>query len=56
MRWSTEVACWPNGLRERVMVRVRVRAGARECTTFFFFLQNVVNIFVFVGLVASGCI
>ena len=35
-------------------VRVRVRAGARECTTFVFLvLQNAVNIFVFVGSVAS---
>ena len=36
-------------------VRVRARAGVRECTTFFLFLQHVVNILVFVGLVASGC-
>ena len=36
--------------------RDRVRAGARECNTSFFFLScltNVVNIFVFVGSVAS---
>ena len=36
--------------------RVRVRAGARECNTSFFFLsclKSVVNIFVFVGSVAS---
>ena len=40
----------------REWVRVRVRAGARECNTPFLFslvLQNVVNIFVFVGSVAS---
>ena len=39
------------GYRDRVMVR----AGARECNTSFFFslvLQNMVNIFVFVGSVA----
>ena len=43
-----------NWLRE--WVRDRVRAGARECNTSIFFslvLQNVVNIFVFVGSVAS---
>ena len=43
-------------VRDRVRDRVRVRAGARECNTSFFFfslLQNVVNIFVFIGSVAS---
>ena len=38
-------------LREWVRVRVRVRVGGKECTTFFF--TNVVNIFVFIGSVAS---
>ena len=33
---------------------VRVRAGARECTRYFFLvLQNVVSMFFFVGSVAS---
>ena len=32
--------------------RARVRAGARECNIFSVVLQNVVNIFVFVGSVA----
>ena len=36
----------------REWVRVRVRAGGKECTPFFFF-TNVVNIFVFIGSVAS---
>ena len=36
-------------------VRVRVGAGTRECTTFSSLVsQNVVNIFVFVGSVASN--
>ena len=38
-------------LREWARVRVRVRVGGKECTTFF--LQNVVNNFVFIGSVAS---
>ena len=33
--------------------RVRVRAGARESFFFSLVLQSVVNIFVFVGAVAS---
>ena len=46
-KWSRE---W---VKDRV--RVRVRAGARECNTSLFslVLQNVVSIFVFVGSVAS---
>ena len=39
-----------NGVR----VRIRVRAEARECTMYFFLvLQTVVNMFFFVGSVAS---
>ena len=49
-------------LAKRLRERVSVKAGARECTTFFslfffffFFLvlQNVMDVFVFVVLVAS---
>ena len=36
----------------RDKVRVRVRARARECNSLV--LQNVVNIFVFIGSVASN--
>ena len=53
MSGSTEVACWPNG--EKVWVRVRVRAGARECITlvsFFFFLTKCGENLVFVGWVS----
>lgn len=38
-------------LGERVRARAGVRAGTREC--FFLVVQNVMNIFAFVGLVAS---
>ena len=49
----TKVACWPN-CKGKWLVRARVRTGARECTTFFsLVLQNVMNIFVFVGSVAA---
>ena len=42
------------GVRVRIRVRITVKAGARECTMYFFLvLQTVVNVFVFVGLVAS---
>ena len=37
--WLSVVACWLNGLR--VNVWVRVRAGARECTRFTFFFPLV---------------
>lgn len=48
---SSLLAKW---LKERVAARVRVWAGARESTLFLpLVLQNVVDIFVFVGLVAS---
>ena len=51
---SSLLAKW---LKERVAARVRVWAGARESTLFFFtpsFTKiNVVDIFVFVSLVAS---
>ena len=46
-------------IRSRLLAKwsrewIKVRAGARECNTFFsLVLQNVVNIFVFVGAVAS---
>ena len=32
--WTSTVACWQNG--ETVRDRVKVSAGARECTTLFF--------------------
>ena len=47
---SSLLAKW---LREWVRVRVRLGAGGRECTISFLALQNVVNIFVFIGSVAS---
>ena len=43
MRWSTEVACWPNdqGKDLGLELGLGLGLGGSECTTFFF--QNVVN-------------
>ena len=46
-------------LRDKICTETRARLGlglGPGNALLFFFLQNVVNIFVFVGLVASECI
>ena len=52
----SEVACWPNGYGRGFWVRVRVRAGARECITlvpfFFLCLTKCGENLVFVGWVS----
>ena len=53
MCWLCEAACWPNGQGKGLDLGLGLGLEPGNALLFILVLQNVMNIFVFIGSVAS---